>query len=78
MLFFYQLAVESQFAFGETIKSAIDKYRFSVLKELRLTLPPTLAAERELWAELRVVEQVAGATDLFYRHPPPAAGGQAG
>jgi len=76
-MFFYQLAVESQFEFGEAIKSAIDKYRFNVLSELRLSLPPTLRAERELWGELRVVEQIGAATDLFYRHPPPAsAGGQ--
>ena len=67
--FFYQLAVESQFEFGEVIKSAIDKYRFNVLGELRLSLPPTLQSERALWGELRVVEQIASTTDLYYRHP---------
>jgi hypothetical protein len=73
--FFYEIAIECQFDFGETVKSAIDKYRFNVLTELRLPLPPTLRAERELWGELRVVEQIGSATDLFYRHPS-STGGQ--
>jgi hypothetical protein len=75
IVFFYQLAVEAQFDFGETVKSAIDKYRFNVVTDLRLALPPTLKAERELWGELRVVEQIGSAADLFYRHPA-SPGGQ--
>jgi hypothetical protein len=73
--FFYQLAVESQFELGEVVKSAIDKYRFSVLTDMHLALPPTLQSERSLWEELRVVEQLPGSTDFYYRHPA-AAGGQ--
>jgi hypothetical protein len=71
--FFYQLAVESQFEFGEVIKTAIDKYRFAVLKDLQQPLPPTLVAERELWHNLRVAEQTPKQTDLFYHHKPPSS-----
>lgn len=67
--FFYHIAVESQIAFGEVVKAAIDKYRFSLLTDLRQPLPATLSAEREIWGKLRVAEQAAEMTDLVYRHP---------
>jgi hypothetical protein len=70
-VFFYQLAVESQFEFGELVKAAIDKYRFAVLTDLHQALPPTLTAERELWRSLRVAEQVSALAELFYRHNAP-------
>lgn len=73
--FFYELAVESQFAFGEVVKSAIDRYRFDVIEKLRLPLPMTLSTERALWSKLRRVNQAPGADDLVYRHPPKAGAG---
>jgi hypothetical protein len=68
--FFYELAVESQIAFGEVVKTAIDKYRLDLLvKVLRQPLPATLSAERELWSGLRRAEDAANRFDLVYRHP---------
>lgn len=68
--FFYYVALESQIAFGEVMKGAIDSYRFKLLGEsLRQTLPQTLAEERNLWAKLQVSDQ-AGTTDMiYYQHP---------
>jgi hypothetical protein len=71
-MFFYQLAVASQFDFGEVVKAAIDKYRFDVLANLRQALPATLAAERALWNDLRVAERKGSISDLFYRHKAPS------
>jgi hypothetical protein len=70
LAFFYQLALESETAFGELLKSLVDRYRFDVLKEmLRQPLPPTLAAERELWIRLAKLQSRNLRIDLTYRHP---------
>ena len=71
VIFFYQIAVESQVAFGKSMKAAIDNYRFDLLsKNLRLGLPATLAEERELWSQLRAIDHIRD-RNLIYRHPKP-------
>jgi hypothetical protein len=65
--FFYQVAVESQAAFGDVMKAAVDAYRLDLLAKLHQPLPPTLSAERELWRRLEQIEGVQ--QELFYRHP---------
>jgi hypothetical protein len=67
--FFYHVAVESQIAFGEVMKTAIDSHRLKLLSDnLRQPLPATLSAERELWGRLQGIDQVR-AYELVYRHP---------
>src|SRR5262249_15642902 len=46
LMFFYELVFESQLAFGEVVKTAIDKSRFLVLKMLRLPEPLSRSEER--------------------------------
>ncbi len=71
--FFYRLAVEAQFGFGETLKVAIDRYRFDLLKILRQPVPPNLFTERALWQQLDEATRHGAAIDLSYRHPPSLA-----
>lgn len=69
VIFFYTVAVESQAAFGESMKAAIDNYRFDLLsKNLRMGLPATLADERELWTQLQSIDHVRD-RNLIYHHP---------
>jgi hypothetical protein len=69
--FFYRLAVEAQFGFGEALKVAIDRYRLDLLKILHQPAPPTLAVERTLWYRLEQATRDGAAIDLSYRHPAP-------
>jgi len=69
--FFYRVAVESQIAFGEVMKAAIDNYRFDLLgAHLRQALPATLSEERDLWGDLQKIGELP-TLDLVYRHPTP-------
>lgn len=68
--FFYELVVRSQFAFGELVNTAIDRYRFELLTLLHQPLPATLSAERELWRRLSATSEPGNAADLTYKHPP--------
>lgn len=69
--FFYRVAVESQIAFGEVMKAAIDNYRFDLLgAHLRQALPATLSDERELWGRLQKIGELPS-LDLVYRHTKP-------
>jgi|GraSoi2013_115cm_1033766.scaffolds.fasta_scaffold05887_3 hypothetical protein len=67
--FFYRLAVEAQFGFGEIVKSAIDRYRLDLLTTLRQPVPTTLSAERTLWQQLQQMARPGNLADYSYRHP---------
>jgi hypothetical protein len=67
--FFYELAVQSQLAFGDVVRAAVDRYRLDLLKQLRLPVPATRSAEQELWRQLEHAEEPGTATDINYRHP---------
>lgn len=72
LTFLYELAVETQVAFGAIVKAVIDRYRFDVLKTVeRLPLPATLVTERELWTALQNATRHGIATNLTYRHTSP-------
>lgn len=69
--FFYYIALESQVAFGDVMKGAIDTYRFSLLgNNLRQHLPQTLSEERQLWARLQDIDVVA-TREIYFRPPKP-------
>ena len=48
----YQNAVQSCLVYGEKIQSAFDLYRWKLLDELHLQLPPSLEEERLIWKEV--------------------------
>jgi len=48
----YRAAVAQAQSYGERIRSAIDLYRFDLLKSLHQALPKTLSKEAELWEQL--------------------------
>ena len=64
--FFNNLTFESQLAFGEVAKTAIDSKRLEVLKLLRLPVPVSRSSERELWNRLRETDENAALADLVY------------
>jgi hypothetical protein len=65
----YGLAVQSQLAFGETVRAGIDKYRLAVLTELlRQPLPTTLATERLLWKQVQAASEPENSIDLAFHH----------
>jgi hypothetical protein len=70
LAFFYELAVQSELANAELVRTLVDRYRFDVIKNvLRLPLPATLAAERDLWLSVAKSQTPGLQTNLSYRHP---------
>jgi ElaB/YqjD/DUF883 family membrane-anchored ribosome-binding protein len=67
-MFFYYGTLESQIAFGEVAKAAVDMHHFTVLTNLHQPMPATLADERELWGNLRNIELIRS-VNVIYRHP---------
>jgi hypothetical protein len=64
--FLYQLVFEGQLAFGEVVKTAIDRYRFLVFKMLHLSLPLSRSEERRLWTLIAKAEEDGRTADLAY------------
>jgi hypothetical protein len=70
--FAYIAAVVQARSYGQHLRVSVDLHRFDVLKELRVALPETPQAERNLWAETR--EWLYGynlgfAHQVTYLHP---------
>jgi hypothetical protein len=72
LVFFNELVFESQLAFGDVIKAAVDKSRFLVLKMLRLPEPASRSEERRLWTRIAKAEEDARQSDLIYLPPSPS------
>lgn len=51
-LFLYRAAIESYMAFAELVRTAVDLYRFDLLKALRISRPHRLEQERQIWRNL--------------------------
>ncbi|HLL31262.1 MAG TPA: hypothetical protein VK403_09730 [Allosphingosinicella sp.] len=66
----YQIVIASQSAFGRVVETAIDTYRFDVLKALHQPRPLSLAAERHLWRCLSRVSSRGHDVDLLYPAEP--------
>jgi hypothetical protein len=66
LVFFNELVFEGQLAFGEIVKTAIDKSRFLVLKMLRQPDPLSRGEERRLWARIAEAEKDGRVADLVY------------
>lgn len=69
--FFYRIVVAAQTGLGELAQVIIDRFRFDLLKALHIKQPPTLAAEREVWALLAdVAKQPMPQADLRWTASP--------
>jgi len=69
---FYKGAIKHAFIWGETVKSAFDLYRNSLLEHLGFTqVPTTKMEERELWNEISLQmidgDPTSGPPTLIYR-----------
>lgn len=69
LTFFYELVFENQLAFGDVVKSTIDRYRMLVFKMLGLPQPTSRSGERLLWEQVRRAEEDGRTTDLVYLPP---------
>jgi hypothetical protein len=69
LTFFYELVFENQLAFGDVVKSTIDRHRLLVFKMLGLPLPASRSGERLLWEQVRRAEEDGRTTDLVYLPP---------
>jgi hypothetical protein len=63
---FYNMAVQAQLLFGETVKTTIDRHRLLVLKMLRQTMPLTRAEERQLWRLVADAQEDGRTTRMVY------------
>jgi hypothetical protein len=70
---FYQMVVEGQLAFGEAIKTTIDRHRFLVFKMLHQGTPATRAEERSRWRRVQQAEEDGRISDLVYAPDKPGA-----
>lgn len=79
IMLLYELVVQSQRAFGDVVKVAIDKYRQQVLTDiLRQPAPRTLAAERHLWRQLKAATDPGNEFDLVFAPSAPVIATPAG
>jgi hypothetical protein len=52
-MFFYQLVVESQAAFGSVVRALVDRRHLDLLVAMNQERPQTIAEERDLWGRLQ-------------------------
>ena len=71
VLFFYDLVCAAQEAFRAVAETAIDGWRFEVLRALHLPLPTSLTMEQKAWYELELAIYSAADSEIRYRHPKP-------
>src|SRR5215204_287012 len=65
---FYGIAVQNYRSFGEAVRSAIDLYRFELLKALHVSLPKDSREEKELWEQLATWTSQEGGNPILYVH----------
>jgi hypothetical protein len=65
----YVAAVEQYRAFADVLRTAVDLFRFDLLKELRLAPPTDLHTERGLWDALNQLAGYGEDPNLRYQHP---------
>ncbi len=69
----YHGAVGNALLFAQQIKAAFDLYRFELLKQMHISLPPTLADERDVWRDLcRFLYRNYRPHAYTYSHPNPS------
>lgn len=68
-LLWYRLGVTAYVTFAQVVRSAVDLYRFELLRALHVALPADLARERRLWDALNRISAYGERVDLRYEHP---------
>lgn len=79
MRIFYEMVLQTYRTFSEAVRSAIDLYRFDLLRALHVALPNTPRQEKELWEHLSTwTVREDDAPQIQYQHePPPHTSGSA-
>lgn len=66
---FYEIAVENYLTFADIVKSAVDLFRFDLLKRLHVASPTSLRHERTLWSSLQDVSTFGKeGSEISYQH----------
>jgi hypothetical protein len=65
----YRIATEHYKAYADVLRSSVDLFRFGLLKDLHLTLPEDVAAERALWDQLHALTAYYDENNLRFDHP---------
>jgi hypothetical protein len=68
----YRAAVAHYRAFTDVLRTAVDLFRFDLLKELRLAAPADVVDERALWAYLTALTAYGEEYNFRYEHPKPS------
>ena len=66
---FYLLSLENYIVMADLVKSAVDLFRFDLLKSLHMPQPNNIREERALWAALSEIDQ--DALEISYAHNNP-------
>jgi len=67
----YRLACERYQVWADLVRSAVDLFRFDLLRELALPLPPGIEEERRLWNAVSQQTGYLEAMDASYKHKGP-------
>lgn len=68
----YRVAVEHYRAFADVLRTAVDLFRFDLLKELRLAVPADVVDEWALWESLTALTAYSEEYNFRYEHPKPS------
>jgi hypothetical protein len=66
---FHRLVLISYRAFGDTIRSAVELYRFKLMKQLHLKLPASDTEEQIIWRGLAQSLETGVTAPISYEHP---------
>ena len=66
---FYLLSLENYIVMADLVKSAVDLFRFDLLKSLHIPQPNNIREERALWAAMSEIDQ--DALEISYSHNNP-------
>ncbi len=65
----YRVATEHYKAYADVLRTSVDLFRFSLLKDLHLSLPADVDAERTLWDQLHQLTDYYDVNNLRFDHP---------
>jgi hypothetical protein len=65
----YRVATEHYKAYADVLRTSVDLFRFGLLKDLHLSLPADVDAERTLWNELHELTAYYDLNNLRFEHP---------
>jgi hypothetical protein len=65
----YRVATEHYKAYADVLRSSVDLFRFGLLKDLHLSLPADVDAEKTLWDQLHGLTAYYDENNLRFDHP---------